>query len=42
VGIRFRGRKIWTVDLGLTDPYGSRFGCRSERTRSLGRAFIVR
>jgi hypothetical protein len=40
--IRFRGRKIWTVDLGLTDPYGSRFGYRSDRTRSLRGSFIVR
>ena len=40
-GLRFRGRKTWTVDLGLTEPYGSRFGYRSDRTRSLRGSFIV-
>lgn len=40
-GPRFRGRVTWTVDLGLTEPYGSRFGYRSDRSRSLRGTFVV-
>jgi hypothetical protein len=41
-GVRFRGRKVWTVDLGLTESYGSRFGYRSGGSRSLRGTFVVR
>ena len=39
--LRFRGRKTWTLDLGLDAPYASRFTFRSDRTRSIRGTFIV-
>ena len=40
-GLRFRGRKTWTLDLGLAAPYASRFSVRSDRTRSLRATFVA-